>query len=75
MLSISFKSMLNKTPRLLYHTQALAYVRIEAVGVTNWCIKKWWNTPIIRKSVEMPRIKPLSTILGTDKLMYHGLQR
>ena len=61
------------------------YVRIQAVGVTNCCIKKgvtncrikknWWNTPIIRKGVEMPRIKPLSTISGTDKLMYHGFQR
>ena len=45
---------------------------MQAVGVTINCrikkgvpiaiIKKWWNTPIIRNSVEMPRIKLLSTI-------------
>ena len=73
--------MLNK--RLVYHTRGLAYVRIQAVGVTNCCIKKgvttcrikkWWNTPIIRNSVEMSKIKPLSTISGTDRLMHVTMQ-
>ena len=42
--------MLNK--RLVYHTRGLAYVRIQAVGVTNCCIKKGVTTCRIKKMVE-----------------------
>ncbi len=41
-------------------------------GVTNCRIEKNGGTPIIRKSLEIPRIEPLSTLSGTCKLMYHG---
>ena len=61
--------------RLVYHTRGLAYVRIQAVGVTNCRIKKGVTNCRIKKMVEhtdnqeKPRIKPLSTISGTDNLM------
>jgi len=42
--------MLNK--RLIYHTRGLAYVRIQAVGVTNCRIKKGVTTCRIKKMVE-----------------------
>ena len=42
--------MLNK--RLVYHTRGLAYVRIQAVGVTNCCIKKGVTNCRIKKMVE-----------------------
>ena len=89
MLSISLLSKI----RPVYHTRGLAYVCIQAVGVTNCrikngvincrikngvtnCrIKKMVEHTDNQKSVKMPRIKLLSTISGTDKLMYHGFQR
>ena len=42
--------MLNKRP--VYHTRGLAYVRIQAVGVTNCRIKKGVTTCRIKKMVE-----------------------
>ena len=42
--------MLNE--RLAYHTRGLAYVRIQAVGVTNCRIKKGVTTCRIKKMVE-----------------------
>ena len=42
--------MLNK--RLVYRTRGLAYVRIQAVGVTNCSIKKGVTTCRIKKMVE-----------------------
>ena len=43
-------SMLNKRP--VYHTRGLAYVRIQAVGVTNCRIKKGMTSCRIKKMVE-----------------------
>ena len=43
-------SMLNKRP--VYHNRGLAYVRIQAVGVTNCRIKKGATTCRIKKMVE-----------------------
>ena len=42
--------MLNK--RLVYHTRGLAYVRIQAVGMTNYRIKKGVTTCRIKKMAE-----------------------
>ena len=74
--------MLSISSRLHARTQALAYIHNQAVGVTNCHIKKGVTNCRIkknggthRKSVEMPRIEPLSTLSGTYKLMYHRLER
>ena len=38
--------------RLVYHTRGLTYVRIQAVGMTNCCIKKGVTNCRIKKMVE-----------------------
>ena len=63
--------------RLVYHTRGLTYVRIQAVGVTSCRIKKMvehTDNQKKRGNAEN-KFKQLSTISGTDKVMYHGYQR
>ena len=60
--------------RLVYHTRALAYVRIQAVGVINCHIKKMVEHTDNQKKRGNAENRIAFYLSGTYKLMYHGLE-